>query len=156
MDSAQEISSHYRVKAMVRLRVLPSRKRLFNQHAHLQPTFIFLSGSMEVERISGADRECVTTIVINRLASACCSRTCSSLRKLEAAVAKLAGSSTASSFTGTGHTLGGSSTSTASPKSTAAHPAVLRFSGPDAGLDPQLKVLLALVAAYLSFWYLSS
>ncbi|KAA1467944.1 thioredoxin-domain-containing protein [Dentipellis sp. KUC8613] len=87
------------------------------------PTFVFLRGSTQVDQIRGANR-----------------------RALEQAIAKHA-SSSSGAFSGSGHTLGGSST----PQRDAAPnggPSLLN-------LDQQTKTLLLLVAGYLVFWYLS-
>lgn len=75
-------------------------------------------------------------------------------RALENAVRKHSAGSTGA-FSGTGHTLGGSSSTSKSAPTTApqlALPAVPAFWK---GLDPQAKVLVCLLGAYAVFWWLS-
>ncbi|SJL06157.1 related to Thioredoxin [Armillaria ostoyae] len=92
------------------------------------PTFIFLKGTDKIDQVRGADRTA-----------------------LENAVRRHSTGSSGSSsgaFSGKGQTLGGGSTKSSYKDI---------YGGPQApGLDRQTKVFLALIAAYLFFWYLSS
>ncbi|KIJ53467.1 hypothetical protein M422DRAFT_25346 [Sphaerobolus stellatus SS14] len=90
------------------------------------PTFIFLKGSDKVAQVRGADP-----------------------RGLENTLKTHAGSGGAgtAAFAGKGHTLNGSTPQESSGPSL---PAVVT------NLDPQVKVLLGLVGAYLVLWYFSS
>ncbi|KAE9398482.1 thioredoxin-domain-containing protein [Gymnopus androsaceus JB14] len=63
---------------------------------------------------------------------------------LEAAIRKYSSGSTGSAFSGKGQTLGGGEADVAKPSGSL-------FSS----LDPQVKVLIYLLGAYLLFWYLS-
>ncbi|EJD54424.1 thioredoxin-domain-containing protein [Auricularia subglabra TFB-10046 SS5] len=92
------------------------------------PTFIFLKGSTQVEMVRGADR-----------------------RGIENALKKHSGGASASSagaFGGKGQTLGGSAAST---------PAAVRAADAAGGivnLDPQVKILLGLLGAYLVLYFM--
>ncbi|KAL0951583.1 hypothetical protein HGRIS_008265 [Hohenbuehelia grisea] len=94
------------------------------------PTFIFLKGTTKVDQVRGADRAA-----------------------LESAVARHATSSSSSAFSGKGQTLGGDPAPTDIRRDVNA--AVDGASAAVGKLDPQLKVLLGLLAAYAVFWYLS-
>ncbi|KAH0838054.1 thioredoxin-like protein [Lanmaoa asiatica] len=88
----------------------------------LRPTFIFLQGSKQIHTIRGADRT-----------------------GLQNAVKRFASSSSTSAFSGPGHTLaGGSPPATNDLAATA--------SSIWSNIDPPLKVLLGLLAAYVFFW----
>ncbi|PCH34045.1 thioredoxin-domain-containing protein [Wolfiporia cocos MD-104 SS10] len=89
------------------------------------PTFVFLKGSTKVEQIQGAQRGA-----------------------LEDAVRRHLSGSSSGAFTGKGQTLGGSSPSTLQIESPSIFEAFNK-------LDPQVKVLLYLVAGYLLFYYIS-
>jgi len=91
------------------------------------PTFIFLKGSNQVDQIRGADK-----------------------RALEATVVRHASGdgSSSSAFAGSGQTLGGSSSTSAS--------AANIFPPALAGMHPQTKILLGLLGAYVVVWYFSS
>ncbi|KAL4062978.1 thioredoxin-like protein [Scleroderma yunnanense] len=86
------------------------------------PTFIFLRGDKQVRTIKGADKH-----------------------GLQTALRQFATSS--GTFPGAGNTLGGSSSSEPTPGDGAN-----TAGGTWTNLDPQLKILLALVAAYVFFW----
>ncbi|KAF9225515.1 thioredoxin-like protein [Gyrodon lividus] len=89
------------------------------------PTFIFLKGSNQVHVIRGADR-----------------------MGLQNAVKQFTSSSAATSaFSGKGHTLGGSSSPAQPANNATGNPASFW-----SNLDPQVKVLLGLFAAYVFFW----
>ncbi|KIP10084.1 hypothetical protein PHLGIDRAFT_101658 [Phlebiopsis gigantea 11061_1 CR5-6] len=109
VDAVNEVASRYGVRAM--------------------PTFVFIKGKTQVDKVEGADRA-----------------------KLEATVRKHASgsSTTAGAFSGKGHTLGGTTTS-----STPSLPDIPNVKTWYSGLDPQAKVLLGLVGAYFVFWILS-
>ncbi|KAJ6519963.1 thioredoxin-domain-containing protein [Mycena sanguinolenta] len=96
------------------------------------PTFIFLKGSTKVDQVRGANRA-----------------------ELESTVKRHASGSTAttSAFSGKGQTLGGSSgpVDVSREASAALNKAASQFTS----LDSQFRVLLALIAAYAMFWYLS-
>ncbi|CAL1694096.1 unnamed protein product [Somion occarium] len=92
------------------------------------PTFVFLKGSTKVDQVRGADRNA-----------------------LQATVEKWAGSSTGSVFSGKGHTLGGSSSSSTSSPNVDLRSAASGITN----LDPQAKILLGLLGAYFVFWVLS-
>ncbi|KZT08535.1 thioredoxin-domain-containing protein [Laetiporus sulphureus 93-53] len=89
------------------------------------PTFIFLQGSTKVDQIRGADKA-----------------------GLEQALRRHSSGSSAGAFSGKGQTLGGSSPTESSTDDFGIAAAFDR-------LDPQLKVLLFLLAGYLLFWYFS-
>ncbi|RDB29300.1 Peptide-N(4)-(N-acetyl-beta-glucosaminyl)asparagine amidase [Hypsizygus marmoreus] len=93
------------------------------------PTFIFLKGGVKVDQVRGANKAA-----------------------LEDAVRRHSGPASSSAFTGKGQTLGGGPApiDIADVKST-----VSQATGKVKNLDPQVKILLALAAAYLLFWYLS-
>jgi len=86
------------------------------------PTFVFLQGSKQIHTIRGADKT-----------------------GLQNAVKRFANSSSTGTFSGQGHTLGGSPPP-ASKDLTAT--ATSTWSA----MDPPLKVLLGLLAAYVFFW----
>ncbi|KII93594.1 hypothetical protein PLICRDRAFT_35821 [Plicaturopsis crispa FD-325 SS-3] len=94
------------------------------------PTFVFLKGSTKVHQVQGADKA-----------------------GLEAALAKYSSVSSSTSsgaaFTGKGHTLGGATVSPSAQDSVKG--AVAGVSN----MDPQVKILLGLLGAYLMFWWLS-
>ncbi|KAF7339351.1 Thioredoxin-domain-containing protein [Mycena sanguinolenta] len=96
------------------------------------PTFIFLKGSTKVDQVRGANKA-----------------------ELESTVKRHANGSagTTGAFSGKGQTLGGSSGPVDVSKEASAtlNKAVSGFTS----LDSQFQVLLALVAAYGMFWYLS-
>ncbi|KAH7916467.1 thioredoxin-like protein [Hygrophoropsis aurantiaca] len=89
------------------------------------PTFIFLNGTTVVQTIRGADRGALTD----------------ALRKLSST------SSSSAAFSGKGQTLGDSSNQPATGRNVAG--------GAESAwskLDPQVKVLLGLLAVYVFFW----
>ncbi|EIM92192.1 thioredoxin-domain-containing protein [Stereum hirsutum FP-91666 SS1] len=92
------------------------------------PTFVFLKGSTKVDQVRGADRN-----------------------GIERALAKHSSGSTSSAFAGQGQTLGSSSSSSPSPAKADGPSPANAFTN----LDPQVKVLLGLIGAYLLFWYMS-
>jgi len=94
------------------------------------PTFIFLKGSTKVDQVRGADRAA-----------------------LESAVARHATSSSSGKFSGKGQTVGGAPAPTDLRRD--ANAAMDKASAAASNLDPQLKVLLGLLAVYLVFWFLS-
>ncbi|KAM5536067.1 hypothetical protein V8D89_010325 [Ganoderma adspersum] len=105
VDQAKDVAGRYRVTAM--------------------PTFVFLKGAAEVDRIRGANKPALED----------------ALRRHSSGGAPGSGG-----FPGKGHTLaGGNSTAGAGGSGVAAFQA----------LDPQVKVLLCLLGGYLLFWYLS-
>jgi len=89
------------------------------------PTFVLLKGSAEVGRIRGANKS-----------------------ELESAVRRYSSGASSGAFSGKGQTLGGASTSMPQFESPGIFAEVSK-------LDPQVKVLLYLLAGYLLFWYLS-
>ncbi|KAF8665252.1 hypothetical protein AX16_000274 [Volvariella volvacea WC 439] len=93
------------------------------------PTFIFLKGSTKVDQIRGANKA-----------------------GLEDAVRKHAASSTAA-FSGRGQTLGGGPAPV--DVSHEVNQTINNVNATFTNLDPQVKVLLALLGAYALFWYLS-
>ncbi|KAI0778733.1 thioredoxin-like protein [Trametes elegans] len=103
VDQAKDVAGRYRITAM--------------------PTFVFLKGASEVERVRGANKPA-----------------------LEAAVRRhSSGSSGGGAFSGKGQTLGGGS----STGSEGDQGGVLAFQR----LDPQVKVFLYLLGGYLVFWW---
>ncbi|KAH9913312.1 thioredoxin-like protein [Epithele typhae] len=109
VDQAPDVSGRYRVTAM--------------------PTFVFLKGTSEVDRIRGANKGALEDAV-KRHSSA--------------------GSGSSESFSGRGHTLAGGS----SGRSGAAGgetPGAAMFQA----LDPNMQTLLYLLAGFGAFWYLS-
>ncbi|KAF8585139.1 thioredoxin-domain-containing protein [Ramaria rubella] len=96
------------------------------------PTFIFLRGSTKVDQVRGADARALEST-------------------LKAHAASGTTSSTTGAFSGKGQTLGGSSTSQADMATSAATAAAGLTN-----LDPQVKLFLGLIAAYLVLWYFSS
>ncbi|KAJ7103384.1 thioredoxin-domain-containing protein [Mycena belliarum] len=98
------------------------------------PTFIFLKGSTKVDQVRGADRA-----------------------TLESTVRRHAGGSSGSSssaFSGRGQTLGGAQAPVDLTKE--ATETLNKAASRVTNLDSQAGVFLALVAAYLVFWYVSS
>ncbi|KAK0208742.1 thioredoxin-domain-containing protein [Desarmillaria ectypa] len=90
------------------------------------PTFIFLRGTEKIDQVRGADRNALENAVRRHST----------------------GSSASGAFSGKGQTLGGGPANSSSKGS---------YGGPQVpGLDRQTKVFLALIAAYVFFWYLSS
>ncbi|EMD41846.1 hypothetical protein CERSUDRAFT_110406 [Gelatoporia subvermispora B] len=89
------------------------------------PTFVFLKGTTKVDQVRGANRAA-----------------------LESTLKKHASGSSAA-FSGKGQTLSGSSTSQTAQGGNVG--IIEEFNK----LNPQGKILLALVAGYLLFWYLS-
>ncbi|GJJ12958.1 hypothetical protein Clacol_007205 [Clathrus columnatus] len=98
------------------------------------PTFVFLKGSSEIHRIRGADARGLESTI-----------------KTHAGTGGGSGSGSATAFTGKGQTLAGSSSNSTSSSPSAASPSDLITN-----LDPQVKVLLALVGGYLLLWYMTS
>uniref|UniRef100_A0A0W0FAT7 Thioredoxin domain-containing protein n=1 Tax=Moniliophthora roreri TaxID=221103 RepID=A0A0W0FAT7_MONRR len=92
----------------------------------LKPTFIFLKGSSKVDQVRGADKAALGD----------------ALRRH---------SSGSGSFSGKGHTLGGGSTPAAPVAAAGGGDLTTKFNN----LDPQVRVLIYLLGAYLLFWYLS-
>ncbi|KIJ66249.1 hypothetical protein HYDPIDRAFT_109243 [Hydnomerulius pinastri MD-312] len=90
------------------------------------PTFIFLKGSSQVHMIRGADRMGLQNALKQFASSA---------------------SSSAGAFSGKGQTLGGSSSSTPSPRDVSNS-----ASSAWSNMNPQVKVLLGLLAVYVFFW----
>ncbi|KAI3622364.1 hypothetical protein WG66_015728 [Moniliophthora roreri] len=90
------------------------------------PTFIFLKGSSKVDQVRGADKAALGD----------------ALRRH---------SSGSGSFSGKGHTLGGGSTPAAPVAAAGGGDLTTKFNN----LDPQVRVLIYLLGAYLLFWYLS-
>ncbi|KAH9858351.1 thioredoxin-like protein [Lenzites betulinus] len=105
VDQAKDVAGRYRITAM--------------------PTFIFLKGTSEVERVRGANKPA-----------------------LEAAVRRHSSGSSPGTFSGKGQTLGGEGSSNAGPG--AAGGGVAAFQA----LDPQVKVFLYLLGGYILFWWL--
>ncbi|KAJ7446512.1 thioredoxin-domain-containing protein [Mycena galericulata] len=98
------------------------------------PTFIFLQGSTKVDQVRGANRA-----------------------ELESALRRHSGSSgsaATSAFSGKGQTLGSSSAPLDIP--TEAREKLNKAASGFSNLDSQLQVFLALLGAYLMFWYLST
>ncbi|CAA7265884.1 unnamed protein product [Cyclocybe aegerita] len=92
------------------------------------PTFVFLKGSTKVDQVRGANRAA-----------------------LEATLKSHAVASKGSAFTGRGQTLGGAP---ATPDVVAeAQGALNGITGQFNQLDPQLKVMLGLLALYFVFWF---
>ncbi|KAI0673687.1 thioredoxin-like protein [Trametes maxima] len=106
VDQAKDVAGRYRITAM--------------------PTFVFLKGTSEVERVRGANKPA-----------------------LEAAVKRhSSGSSTGGgAFTGKGQTLGGGSSAGTDGGGAGG---VAAFQA----LDPQVKVFLYLLGGYILFWWL--
>ncbi|KAG5647751.1 hypothetical protein DXG03_008474 [Asterophora parasitica] len=92
------------------------------------PTFIFLKGGQKVDQVRGANRAA-----------------------LEDAVRRHSGPSSSGAFTGKGQTLSGGP---APVDSRDVKNAVNQAAGTVTNLDPQVKILLGLVGAYLLFWWL--
>ncbi|RPD65125.1 thioredoxin-like protein [Lentinus tigrinus ALCF2SS1-7] len=105
VDQAKDVAGRYRITAM--------------------PTFIFLKGTDEVDRIRGANKPA-----------------------LEDALRRLSTGGSSGSFSGKGHTLGGGNSTTGSGGGGGG---VAAFQA----LDPQVKVLLCLLGGYMLFWYMS-
>jgi len=95
------------------------------------PTFIFLKGSTKVDQVRGANKA-----------------------GIEAALRKHSSSSSTSggAFSGKGQTLGGGPAKV--DRMDAQHAASQATAAVN-NLDPQVKVLLGLLGAYLVFWWLS-
>ncbi|KAI0699373.1 thioredoxin-like protein [Cerioporus squamosus] len=108
VDQGKDVAGRYRVTAM--------------------PTFVFLKGTDEVDRIRGANKPALEE----------------TLRRLST------GGSSGGSFTGKGHTLGGGSGNSTTGFGGGGG-GVAAFQA----LDPQVKVLLCLLGGYVLFWYLS-
>ncbi|KAI0363535.1 thioredoxin-like protein [Pilatotrama ljubarskyi] len=104
VDQAKDVAGRYRITAM--------------------PTFVFLKGASEVERVRGANKPA-----------------------LEAAVRRHSSGPSGGAFTGTGHKLGDGSSSTGSGPGDGGVVAFQR-------LDPQVKVFLCLLGGYILFWWL--
>ena len=143
VDAAKEVSSAYRVSAMwvqQLYSVYASLSDLFL--GTLRPTFIFLRGSKQVHMIRGADKKYVSTLLdFTHVLSA----GNPVYRGLQNAVEQFASSSSTGAFSGEGHTLGGtpplaSTDLVASAKSVWSN------------MDPPLRILLGLLAAYAFFW----
>jgi len=98
----------------------------------VMPTFIFLKGNSKVDQLKGANKSA-----------------------LESTIQKHAVSSTSTSFSGKGHTLGGSPAApdvVGEDKHAMKHTVdeiLARFTQ----LDPQFRVFLGLIGLYLVFWY---
>jgi thioredoxin 1 len=126
----EALSQRYKNVNFLKCDVDAAREVASRYAVSAMPTFVFLKGNTKVDQVRGADRN-----------------------GLENALNKHASSSAATSaFSGKGQTLGGS----AAPSPKVSAPAHVTRASPSAGLDPQLKVLLGLVGAYLAFWYVSS
>ncbi|KAI0828953.1 thioredoxin-like protein [Trametes gibbosa] len=105
VDQAKDVAGRYRITAM--------------------PTFIFLKGTSEVERVRGANKPA-----------------------LEAAVRRHSSGGSSGTFSGRGQTLGGDGSSNAGPGAAAGGVAAFQ------ALDPQVKVFLYLLGGYVLFWWL--
>jgi thioredoxin 1 len=90
------------------------------------PTFIFLKGKNKVDQVRGANKSA-----------------------LQQAVERHSSGSSGSTFSGKGQTIGGGGAG-----GRAARDATSTLENAVGNLDPQLKVLLSLVAVYCLFWYL--
>ncbi|RDX51878.1 thioredoxin-like protein [Lentinus brumalis] len=106
VDQGKDIAGRYRVTAM--------------------PTFVFLKGTDEVDRIRGANKSA-----------------------LEETLRRLSTGGSSGTFTGKGHTLGGGSGNSTTGFGGGGGVAAFQ------ALDPQVKVLLCLLGGYMLFWYLS-
>jgi len=96
------------------------------------PTFIFLKGSTKVDEVRGANKYDLENAVKRHSSSA---------------------STGGGAFSGKGQTLGGAPAPVDLKRQMT--DSVNGVAGTVSNVDPQLKVLLALVGAYLLFWYLS-
>ncbi|KAF8832063.1 hypothetical protein HHX47_DHR1001050 [Lentinula edodes] len=106
------------------------------------PTFIFLRGNTKVDQVRGADKAYV--VVLHFMASA---HYCDTFRGLRAAIVKhSSGAAGSGAFSGKGQTLGSGGGGGDIAESSSS-----LFSN----MDPQVRVLLYLLGAYLVFWYLS-
>ncbi|KAF8514741.1 thioredoxin-domain-containing protein [Gautieria morchelliformis] len=92
------------------------------------PTFIFLKGSQKVDQVRGADA-----------------------RALESTLKAHSSAGATGAFSGKGQTLGSSS----APQADMATAASTAASGL-INLDPQVKLFLGLIGAYLLLWYFST
>ena len=111
-----------------------------------RPTFVFLKGSLKVDQVRGADARCVLSRFLVYFFLFLCP---SSLRALESTLkTHSTGGGGTGAFSGKGQTLGGSSAPQANPATTVATGLT--------NLDPQVKVFLGLIGAYLILWYFSS
>ncbi|KAJ7040466.1 thioredoxin-domain-containing protein [Mycena alexandri] len=95
------------------------------------PTFIFLKGSSKVDQVRGANAI-----------------------ELKSTLKRLATSASASAFTGRGQTLGSGASEPVDVSKEAAA-TLNKAASKVTNLDPQLRVLLGLIAGYAMFWYLS-
>ncbi|KAH7886079.1 thioredoxin-like protein [Phlebopus sp. FC_14] len=102
----------------------------FTYRVTAMPTFIFLRGTKQVHMIKGADR-----------------------LGLQNAVKQFVSESSSPAFTGKGQTLGGSSPSSPSmPSMPSTREVTSNTSSLWSEMDPQVKILLGLLAAYVFFW----
>jgi len=95
------------------------------------PTFIFLKGSSKVDQVRGANPI-----------------------ELKSTLKRHATSASTSAFTGRGQTLGSGASEPVDVSKEAAA-TLNKAASKVTNLDPQLRVLLGLVAGYAVFWYLS-
>ncbi|CDO73080.1 hypothetical protein BN946_scf185007.g134 [Trametes cinnabarina] len=116
VDQAKDVATKYRVTAM--------------------PTFVFLKGASEVERIRGANKPGTAVLISAR----------AFFSALEAAVRRHASGPSSSAFSGKGQTLGGDPSSSGSEGGGG----VVAFQR----LDPQVKIFLYLLGGYIVFWWL--
>ncbi|EIW87004.1 thioredoxin-domain-containing protein [Coniophora puteana RWD-64-598 SS2] len=108
VDAAKDVAQSYQVTAM--------------------PTFVFLKGNSELERVRGANRAA-----------------------LESAVQRYSsGSSSTAAFVGKGQTLG----STSKPSTPSSSNAGDGIGAIWSNLSPQVKILVGLVAAYIFFGFM--
>ncbi|KAF8899023.1 thioredoxin-like protein [Infundibulicybe gibba] len=94
------------------------------------PTFIFLKGEAKVDQVRGANKAA-----------------------LESALRRHATDTSSSAFSGRGQTLGGGAAPVDIPREVKT--SIDGAANKVANLDPQIKVILGLIGAYLLFWYLS-
>ncbi|TFL03582.1 thioredoxin-domain-containing protein [Pterulicium gracile] len=125
----EELSKTYTPKGVTFLKCdVDAAKEVAQTYAvSAMPTFLFLKGSTKVDQVRGANKAALQS-ALERHSS---------------------GSSSGSAFSGKGQTLGSGGSRNAGPQPTAS-----TLENAVGNLDPQLKVLLAIIGFYLLFWYL--
>ncbi|EGN93110.1 hypothetical protein SERLA73DRAFT_189950 [Serpula lacrymans var. lacrymans S7.3] len=124
----ESLSKQYKNVNFLKCDVDAARDVASKYSVSAMPTFIFLKGTTKVDQVRGANKS-----------------------GLEDALKRhSSGASTGAAFTGKGQTLGSSSSSS----SPSAYPNDITSSAYSAwsDLDPKIKILLGLVAAYIFFW----
>ncbi|KAG6841769.1 hypothetical protein C0991_007098 [Blastosporella zonata] len=127
-DKLSALSKQYTAVNFLKCDVDAAKDVALRYGVSAMPTFIFLKGQTKVDQVRGANKA-----------------------GLEDALRRHSGPSSSATFSGKGQTLGGGP---APIDKADVQNTLNQATGTLSNLDPQVKVLLGLVGAYLLFWYL--